>query len=40
MTEMWVPEDSSDMALTPCVHLTQWSVIDGNLYFRSKAEKL
>lgn len=32
MTEMWVPEDLSDMALTPCVHLTQWSVIDVNLY--------
>lgn len=24
MTEIWVPEDLSDMALTPCVHLTQW----------------
>ena len=32
MTEIWVPEELSEMALTPCVHLTQWSVINGKLY--------
>lgn len=32
MTEIWVPEELDKMALTPCVHLTQWSVIDGKLY--------
>lgn len=32
MTEIWVPEELSDMALTPCVHLTQWSVIGNKLY--------
>lgn len=32
MTEIWVPEDLKDMALTPCVHLTQWSVIGDELY--------
>lgn len=32
MTEIWVPEELDKMALTPCVHLTQWSVVDGKLY--------
>lgn len=32
MTEIWIPEELNDMALTPCVHLTQWSVINGKLY--------
>ena len=32
MTEIWIPEDLDKMALTPCVHLTQWSVIDDKLY--------
>ncbi|MDO4690408.1 MAG: thymidylate synthase [Fusobacterium sp.] len=32
MTEIWIPEELKDMALTPCVHLTQWSVINGKLY--------
>lgn len=32
MTEIWVPEDLDKMALTPCVHLTQWSVIGDKLY--------
>lgn len=32
MTEIWVPKDLEHMALTPCVHLTQWSVINGKLY--------
>lgn len=32
MTEIWVPEELKDMALTPCVHLTQWSVVNGKLY--------
>lgn len=32
MTEIWVPEDLDKMALTPCVHLTQWSVVNGKLY--------
>ena len=32
MTEIWVPEDLDKMALTPCVHLTQWSVIGNKLY--------
>jgi thymidylate synthase len=32
MTEIWVPDDLKDMALAPCVHLTQWSVIGDKLY--------
>lgn len=32
MTEIWIPEELNEMTLTPCVHLTQWSVIDGELY--------
>ena len=32
ISEIWVPEDLSDMALTPCVHLTQWSVVNGKLF--------
>ena len=32
MTEIWVPQDLKEMALTPCVHLTQWSVINDRLY--------
>ncbi len=32
MTEIWIPEDLHEMALTPCVHLTQWSVVNGRLY--------
>ncbi|MGL6064520.1 MAG: thymidylate synthase [Fusobacteriaceae bacterium] len=32
MTEIWIPEDLDKMALTPCVHLTQWSVIGNKLY--------
>lgn len=32
MTEIWVPEELDEMALTPCVHLTQWSVIGSKLY--------
>ncbi|MGL4253754.1 MAG: thymidylate synthase [Fusobacteriaceae bacterium] len=32
MTEIWIPEDLDKMALTPCVHLTQWSVVGKKLY--------
>ena len=32
MTEIWIPNELHEMALTPCVHLTQWSVINGKLY--------
>ncbi len=32
MTEIWMPTDLNEMALTPCVHLTQWSVIGNKLY--------
>ena len=32
MTEIWIPNELSEMALTPCVHLTQWSVIGKKLY--------
>lgn len=32
MSEIWIPEELDKMALTPCVHLTQWSVINGKLY--------
>lgn len=32
MSEIWIPEDLDKMALTPCVHLTQWSVLEGKLY--------
>ncbi|CAL7870832.1 thymidylate synthase [Fusobacterium necrophorum subsp. funduliforme] len=31
LTELWHVEDTPYMSLTPCVHLTQWSVIDGKL---------
>lgn len=32
ITEIWIPSDLSKMALTPCVHLSQWSVVNGKLY--------
>ena len=32
ITEIWIPSDLNKMALTPCVHLTQWSVVNGKLY--------
>ena len=32
MSEIWIPEDLDKMALTPCVHLTQWSVVGDKLY--------
>lgn len=32
MSEIWIPEDLDKMALTPCVHLTQWSVVGNKLY--------
>ncbi len=31
-TEIWIPEELHEMSLTPCVHLTQWSVVDGVLH--------
>lgn len=34
ITEIWNPVDLNKMALTPCVHLTQWSVVDGELYLQ------
>lgn len=32
MTEIWIPDELHEMTLTPCVHLTQWSVVDDKLY--------
>lgn len=32
ITEMWIPKDLHEMALVPCLHLTQWSVLNGKLY--------
>ena len=32
LTEIWIPEELAQMALTPCVHLTQWTVIGNELY--------
>ena len=32
ITEIWNVDDLADMALTPCVHLTQWTVLNGKLY--------
>lgn len=32
ISEIWVPEHLDKMALTPCVHLTQWSVVGDKLY--------
>ena len=32
ISEIWIPSDLDKMALTPCVHLTQWSVVNGKLY--------
>ena len=34
MTEIWVPQDLDDMALTPCVHLTNWTVEGDKLYLQ------
>lgn len=31
LTELWIPEELNQMALAPCVHLTQWHVIRGKL---------
>lgn len=31
MSEIWVPTELDKMALTPCVHLTQWSIHDNKL---------
>lgn len=32
ITEIWNVDDSPEMALLPCAHLTQWSVVNGKLY--------
>ena len=32
LTEIWDCEDLENMSLTPCLHLTQWSVINNKLY--------
>lgn len=32
ITEIWIPGDLHKMALTPCVHLTQWIVQNGKLF--------
>jgi thymidylate synthase len=32
ITELWNAEELEEMSLAPCVHLTQWSVIDDKLY--------
>ena len=32
MTELWSADDVAKMALTPCVHLTQWSVVEDRLF--------
>ena len=32
ITEIWNVDDSPEMALLPCVHLSQWSVVEGKLY--------
>ena len=32
LTEIWNVDELSEMSLTPCVHLTQWSVLNGKLY--------
>lgn len=32
ITEMWIPTELHNTALTPCLHLTQWSVLNGKLY--------
>lgn len=32
ITEIWNVDDSPEMALLPCVHLSQWSVVNGKLY--------
>ena len=31
ITEIWIPEYLDKMALTPCVHHTQWSVVGDEL---------
>lgn len=32
ITEIWIPNELVEMALTPCVHLTQWFVQEDRLY--------
>ena len=32
ITELWNVDDSPEMSLLPCAHLTQWSVVNGKLY--------
>lgn len=32
ISEIWLPSSLNDMALYPCAHLTQWSVVNGKLY--------
>lgn len=37
LTEMWNVNDLKFMSLTPCIHLTQWSVIDGKIVLEVRA---
>lgn len=37
ITEIWVPSELEDMVLTPCVHLTQWSISDNKLILEVRA---
>lgn len=34
ITELWIPEDLDQMSLTPCVHLTNWTVQNGKLFLK------
>ncbi len=42
LTELWNVDEAKYMALTPCIHLTQWSVINGELILevRSRSQDL
>ena len=37
VTEIWVPGELDNMSLTPCVHLTQWSVSKNKLILEVRA---
>ena len=37
ITEIWIPSELEDMVLTPCVHLTQWSISNNKLILEVRA---
>lgn len=37
ISEIWIPTELEDMVLTPCVHLTQWSISRNKLILEVRA---